>query len=213
MQTKQPFFRSVDDYKTIIADEIPAFEPGTKWSYSNTGMHLLGVVIEKVTGESYFDYIRDNIYKPAGMVDTDAYDKDIPLANRATGYTKEGGVWRTSLFTRVLKGGPSGGGYSTVEDFLKFDNAIREHKLLSPEYTEMVLSAKPEVNSTFYGYGFFVSQGDAGRIAEHGGDGTGINTSFKMYLDSGYTVVVLSNYSRPAANIVSNVIHQMIVSQ
>jgi len=217
MQTEQPFFRNIDDYKILIADDIPAFEPGTKWSYSNTGMHLLGVVIEKVTGESYFDYIRENIYEPAGMLNTDAYDKDIPLPNRATNYTKEysdkGAVFRTGLFTRVMKGGPSGGGFSTVEDLLKFDIALRSHKLLGPEYTELVLTAKPEINSPFYGYGFFVSRGDAGRIAEHSGNGTGISSQFKMYLDKGYTVAVLSNYGRPAADIVGDVIHQMIIAQ
>ena len=213
MQIQQPFFRSVDDYKILIADETPAFEPGTKWSYSNSGMHLLGVVIEKVTGGSYYDYIYDNIYKPAGMTNTDYSDKDIPQPNRATGYTKEGGIWRENLFTRVLKGGPSGGGFSTVEDLLKFDTALRSHRILNQEFTELALSAKPEVGSAFYGYGFFTGDGPAGRVAEHSGNGSGISCSFKMYLDTGYTVVVLSNYSRPAADIVAQVIHQLIVSR
>ena len=211
-QTKQPFFRNIDDYKVLIADETPAFEPGTQWSYSNTGMHLLGVVIEKVTGESYYEYIRDYIYKPAGMLNTAAYDKDIPLFNRASGYKKEGGQWRSIPFTRVLKGGPSGGSLSTVEDLLKFDIALRTHKLLGSDYTEMVLTAKPEINSPFYGYGFFVSEGEDGRIANHGGDGTGISSQFIMYLDLGYTVVVLSNYHRPAAKNAADAIHQQIIS-
>jgi len=211
-QTKQPFFRNIDDYMILIADETPAFEPGTNWSYSNTGMHLLGVVIEKVTGESYFAYLRDHIYQPAGMVNTDAYDKDIPLSNRATGYKKEEGQWRSIPFTRVLKGGPSGGSLSTVEDLLKFDIALRTHKLLGPDFTEMVVTVKPDINSPFYGYGFFVSEGNAGRIASHGGDGTGISSQFTMYLDLGSTVIVLSNYDRPAAKNVTDVIHQLIIS-
>ncbi len=213
MQTKQPFFRNIDDYKILIADEIPAFEPGAKWSYSNTGMHLLGVVIEKVTGTSYFDYMRENIYEPAGMLNTDAYDKDVPLANRATGYTKEGGLWRTIMFTRVLKGGPSGGGYSTVEDLMNFEIALRKHTLLSKEFTGIALSSKPEIGSPFYGYGFFVEQSETGRIVSHGGDGGGISSQFNMYLDSGYMFAVLSNYSPPAANIVTAVLNQMIASQ
>ncbi len=212
-QIKQPFFRNIDDYKILIADETPAFEPGTRWSYSNTGMLLLGVVIEKVTGESYFDYIRDHIYATAGMLNSDAYDKDIPLNNRASGYKKEGVQWRSIPFTRMLKGGPSGGGLSTIEDLLKFDIALRAYRLLSPEYTEIVLTAKPDINSTHYGYGFFVSKGDVGRIAEHGGDGTGISSQFKMYLDTGYTVAVLSNYHRPAAKSVVDAIYQLLVSQ
>jgi CubicO group peptidase (beta-lactamase class C family) len=150
------------------------------------------------------------------MANTDAWEKDIPLSNRATGYTKEytsnGVIWRSNNFTRVMKGMPSGGCYSTAEDMLRFDIALRTHKLLNPEYTDMVLSGKGELNSWHYGYGFFISQSKAGRIAGHGGDGSGISSQFKMYLDSGYTVVVLSNYGPPAATNVEQVIHQMIVS-
>jgi CubicO group peptidase (beta-lactamase class C family) len=210
-------FRKLEDYRPLVADESPAFEPGTKWAYSNTGMLLAGVVIEQVTGGSYFDYVRDHIYKPAGMTNTDAYDKDGPEPNKATGYVKifsdKGVQWMSSTGERVMKGMPSGGSFSTVEDLLNFDIALRNHKLLSPELTEIVLSAKPEISSPFYGYGFNLSECDAGRIAEHGGDGTGIQSSFRMYLESGYTVAVLSNRSAPAASIVDNVINQLINSR
>ncbi len=210
-------FRNLDDYKVLTADETLAFEPAAQWSYSNTGFLLLGAVLEKVTGQSYFDYVRDHIYAPAGMSNTDAWDKDSPLPNRATGYMKEyldnTVQWRTDLFTRVIKGMPSGGSFSTAQDLLKFDIALRLHKLLSPEYTKMVLTGKPELNCWHYGYGFFISDGPAGRIAAHGGDGSGISSQFKMYLDSGYTVVVLSNYGPPAATTVEQIIHQMLASQ
>ncbi len=207
-------FRSLEDYRPLVADETPAFEPGTKWSYSNTGMLLAGVVIEQATGGSYFDYVRDHIYKPTGMTNTDAYDKDGPEPNKATGYVKiftdKGVDWMSSTGERVMKGMPSGGSFSTVEDLLRFDIALRSHRLLGPEYTDIVLSAKPDISSPFYGYGFNVSECEAGRIAEHGGDGTGIQSSFRMYLDSGYTVAVLSNRSAPAASIVDNVVNQLI---
>ncbi len=210
-------FRSLEDYKPLVADRTLAFEPGAQWSYSNTGFLLLGAVIEKVTGQSYFDYLREHIYRPAGMTNTDAWDKDTPIPNRATGYIKEYAdktvQWRSNLFTRVMKGMPSGGSYSTAEELLKFDTALRSHKLLSPEYTKMVLSGKPELNSWHYGYGFFISDSPAGRIAAHGGDGSGISSQFKMYLDSGYTLVILSNYGPPAATTVEQIIHQMLASQ
>jgi hypothetical protein len=89
----------------------------------------------------------------------------------------------------------------------------RSHKLLSPEYTEAVLTPKPEINSPSYGYGFFVNRNEAGRVASHGGDGSGVNCQFKMYLDAGYTVVVLSNYSPPAANIVEQIIEQFLLAR
>ena len=95
---------------------------------------------------------------------------------------------------------------------MNFDIALREHKLLNPQYTQIALSPKPELNSPFYGYGFFISESPVGRIASHGGDGTGISCQFKMYLDIGYTVIILSNYNVPAASFVEEVIHQMIIS-
>ncbi|MBN1222531.1 MAG: serine hydrolase [Candidatus Aminicenantes bacterium] len=215
-QYKQLLFRNLDDYKMLISDETLAFEPGTKWAYSSTGMMLLGVVIENVTGESYFDYVRSQIYKPAGMTNTDAFEKDLPVENRASAYAMDYSskepVLREVLFTRVMKGMPSGGSYSTAEDLMKFDAALRSHKLLGPEYTETVLTPKPEISAPTHGYGFFVTQTAAGRVASHGGDGSGVNCQFKMYLDSGYTVVVLSNYSPPAANIVEQVIEQMLLA-
>jgi CubicO group peptidase (beta-lactamase class C family) len=213
-QASPAVFRGLEDYKVLTADETPAFEPGTRWSYSNAGMLLLGVVIEQVTGQSYFDYVREHVYEPAGMANTDAYEKDRPVPNRATGYMKvdtgAGPEWMNNRYTRVMKGGPSGGSFSTAEDLLKFDVALRGHRLLSPQYTELVLSPKPEVGSPFYGYGFFVSESGAGRVAHHSGDGSGIEATFRMYLDAGYTVIVLSNYNRPAASIVDRVLHQLI---
>jgi len=194
--------------------QTPAFEPGTLWSYSNAGMLLLGVVIEKVTGQSYFEYVREHVYATAGMSESDAFEKDVPVSNRATGYSRtyvDGCVvWRSNLVTPVVKGSPSGGSFSTVEDLLRFDVALRTHKLLSPAYTERVLTPKPEIGAPGYGYGFFVSQGDAGRIVGHGGDGRGINAQFSMHMDRGYTIAILANYDPPSANSVHNVCRALI---
>jgi CubicO group peptidase (beta-lactamase class C family) len=208
------FFRGLDDYRPLVADAKPAFEPGARSSYSNLGMLLAGVVIEQVTKGSYFDYVREHIYEPAGMTGTDAYDKDSVLPNRATGYSKEvteeGARWWNNWPTRVLKGSPSGGSYSTAEDLLRFDVALRAHRLLDSEHTHAVLTPKPEIGAPGNGYGFFVSAGPGGRVASASGDGRGISCHFRMYLDSGYTFVVLSNYDRPAADIVDSVVRQMI---
>ena len=209
-------FRRLEDYKSLVVDQELIFEPGERWSYSNTGMLLLGVVVEHISGDSYYDYVRNHIFIPANMTNSDFFEKDRPVSNRATGYIKEftnsGVRWQNNRFTRVMKGGPSGGSYSTVEDLLNFDIAIRNHRLLKPKYTQMILSAKPELNSPFYGYGFFINESPVGRIASHGGDGSGISCQYKMYLDIGYTVIILSNYNVPAASIVEEVIHQMILS-
>jgi len=197
-------FRKVDDYQTLVADDKPAFEPGTKWQYSNTGFLLLGAIIEKVTGHSYFDFVRENIFQPAGMVNTDSYEMDRPTPNLAIGYEKVFGPdgkpgFRNNIFDHVVKGGPAGGGFSTVEDLLRFDVALRSNKLLKQETRELLMAAKPELKSPGYGYGFGLSVDEKlGRVVGHSGGFTGINSNLDMYLDSGYTVAVMSNYSNGA---------------
>jgi CubicO group peptidase (beta-lactamase class C family) len=164
-------------------------------------MFLLGAVIEKVTGQNYFDYVREHIYKPAGMVGSDCYEMDRPVSNLAIGYSKERSgdpPWTNNLYKHVIKGGPAGGGFSTVEDLLRFDMALRSHKLLDGEHTEMVWSAKPELNSPEYGFGFGVYGEPGDRIVGHGGGFAGINSNLDMFLDSGYTAVVMSNYDNGA---------------
>lgn len=213
-QNNIPAFRILSDYKTLLADDELAFEPGTKFSYSNSGMLILGVIIEKVSGKPYFDYIEKHIFTPAGMNNTGGFHKDRPVENRATGYTKiyenNEVTFDNHQFTRVLRGSPSGGAYSTVEDFLKFDKALRTNKLLSVESTKLLFIGRPELNAGFHSYGFFIEDGDAGNIASHRGDGRGVNAQFNMYLDNGYTFVVLSNYSRPSAKIMADIISALI---
>ncbi|HEX8130583.1 MAG TPA: serine hydrolase domain-containing protein [Pyrinomonadaceae bacterium] len=197
MESSRARFRTVGEMMTLAEGETLAFEPGTKWAYSNTGMLVLGAVIEKVTGQSYFDYVRENIYKPAGMTNTDAYELDLVTPNLAVGYQKEfnedGTVrFRNNIFQHVIRGGPAGGGYSTVGDLLKFDMALRANKLVGAEYVRQLLSPKPELNSPEYGYGFGIDTKN--RIVGHSGGFAGISSNLDMFLDSGYTAIVMSNY-------------------
>jgi len=199
-------FRDLDDYKPLIRDETLAFDPGAGWQYSNTAFFLLGVVIEKVTGESYFDHVRSAIFVPSGMGGTDSYEMDRPVENLAIGYVPEYDdagerTWRNNLYMHVIKGGPAGGGFSTVHDLLKFDVALREGGLLTPEKRDQVWQSQPGANSPDYGYGFAVEAGPLGRVVGHGGGFPGLNGQLDMYLDTGYTVAVLSNYDGAAAPI------------
>ena len=189
-------WRSVDDMMELAKGDSLAFEPGSRWAYSNTGFLVLGKVIEKASGQDYYEYVRENIFKPAGMTNTDSYELDRVTPNLALGYEKEfadGGVsFRNNLFEHVIRGGPAGGGYSTAEDLLRFDAALRSNKLVGPEYTKLLLSPKPELNSPGYGYGFGVNA--ERQIAGHSGGFPGISSNLDMFLGNGYTAVVLSNY-------------------
>ena len=136
-----------------------AFEPGTRWSYSNTGMLVLGKVIEVVTKQDYFDYVREHISKPAGMTNSDAYELDGVNENLAVGYEKEyadDGTkrYRNNIFMHVMRGGPAGGGYSTAPDLLRFAEALTSGKLITPATYELMTTPKPDVSSPRYGYGF-----------------------------------------------------------
>jgi CubicO group peptidase (beta-lactamase class C family) len=189
--------RKVDDYKPLVAEETLAFEPGTRWQYSNTGFLLAGAVIEAATGRDYFDVVRERIYARAGMPDSDSYDIDLVVPHLAIGYSRErtstGERWRANTFEHVIRGGPAGGGYSTARDLLAFAEAMRKGRLVSPGTAERLWSAKPELRSPDYGYGFGVGRDTLGRTAGHSGGFPGIASVLDIYLDTGWTVVVLSN--------------------
>ena len=189
--------RKVDDYKPLVAEETLAFEPGTKWRYSNTGFLLAGAVIEAVTGQDYFDVVRARVYAKAGMPTSDSYDIDLVVPNLAIGYSRErtasGARWRANTFEHVIRGGPAGGGYSTARDLLAFAEAMRKGKLVSTATAERLWSAKPDLQSPEYGYGFGVGRDALGRRAGHSGGFSGIASVLDIYLDSGWTVVVLAN--------------------
>lgn len=197
-ESARDLYRTVDDMmKRIAEDEKKVqFEPGTKWQYSNTGMLVLGKVIEVASGQSYFDYVRENIYKPAGMTNTDCYELDKVNPNLAVGYDKQytdaGITFTNNVFAHVLRGGPQGGGYSTVEDLLKFEVALRANKLVGAEYVKQLLSAKPELNSPEYGYGFQIDK--EVQSAGHGGGFLGISSNLEMFLGTGWSAIVMSNY-------------------
>ena len=209
MKGSKGLYRKVNDFKPLLKGEKPAFEPGKRFRYSNTGMLLLGVVIESVTGQSYFDYIRKNIYEPAGMKNSDSYEMDYPVENLAIGYSpdlKSKYGWQNNLFKHVIKGGPAGGGFSTVGDLHRFALAFQARKLVSVDSLKTILKDHSGEN---YGYGFGIAEGPSGKVVGHGGGFPGINGKLDIYLDKGYIVAVLSNYDN-GANPVAQKISQLL---
>jgi CubicO group peptidase (beta-lactamase class C family) len=197
-------YRSVDDWMGLVKDESLQFEPGTRWSYSNTGMLVLGKVIQVASGKDYFDYVRERIAGPAGMTNTDAYELDRVNKNLAVGYEPErrpkGVEYRNNIFMHVIRGGPAGGGYSTVEDLTRFAEALKNGRLVSKESMRLLTTPKPELSSPQYGYGFGIQMG--GRIVGHSGGFPGINSQLDIYIGEDYTVAVMSNYGGGAQPII-----------
>ena len=189
---------TVDEMMRFATDTATAFAPGTRWRYSNTGFLVLGRVIEKVSGQSYFDYVRDHVYRPAGMTATEAHPKDRIPATAAIGYERGAAGYRSHVEALPFRGGPAGGGYATAGDLLRFAEALRTGKLVSPAMVRVLTTPKPELSSPEYGYGFTTDA--PGRVGHSGGyEGTSNNVD--IFLDSGYTAIVLSNYGTSARTI------------
>ncbi len=191
-------WRTVDDFLTLARPDTMRFEPGTRWAYSNTGMMVLGKVIEVVTGKDYFTATRERIYQRVGMRNSDSYQLDQVNRKLSTGYYKESGpggtVLKNNLFEHVVQGGPAGGGWSTAEDILAYSEALKAGTLISKATLAAMRSPKPDLGSPRYGYGFVLFEG--ADIWGHGGDFPGIDFDWNNYGDGAYTLIVMANYDR-----------------
>jgi CubicO group peptidase (beta-lactamase class C family) len=184
--------RKLDDFVDLFIDDPLLFEPGEKQHYSNAGYVVLGKIIEAITGIEYYDYVRENIYKPAGMNDSDHFELDFPTPNLATGYTQhthsnQDGtnqlkIRRNNFYVIGTKGSLAGGGYSTVRGMMRFDQAIDKEVLLDSKHSNMVmrpLGANPDSKP---------------KSAILAGGAPGLSGLYFKYFESGYTVFILSNY-------------------
>jgi D-alanyl-D-alanine carboxypeptidase len=142
---------------------------------------VLGAVIEKVSGKSYYDYVRDNIFTPLGMEDTAFYEGDAPVANLASGYTRERGnekaPRRNNVYTRPVKGSSAGGGYSTAGDLLKFANALASGKIKNPIFDDDAPKPPGALFASRRGIGI-------------AGGAPGLNAVLETGLPGGYDIIV-----------------------
>jgi len=195
------------DYLALYGRRAPEFELGSRWAYSNYGMVLAGAIIERVSGLSYYDYVRKNIYEPAGMSNLDSYWKNQTTENLAKGYTDREESVRENYDSLPMRGSPAGGGYSTCEDLVRFAIALNGNKLLDAEHTALLTASKPGTPPSHgYGYGFATSSEGGVRRFGHSGGAPGINSALEIFPDSGYVVAVMGNLDPPAASRVSDFI-------
>jgi D-alanyl-D-alanine carboxypeptidase len=199
--TPKSRLRELSDYLPLFVDQPLLFEPGTERRYSNAGYVVLGLIVEKASGQRYHDYVREHVFRPAGMKDTDAYPQDAVVPNRAVGYTHEeegesakapSGPPRVNIYALPACSSSAGGGYSTAADLLAFDDAMRHDKLLPPVWTDWFFTdkSKPPAAAPLP-----KRQGGGG----FAGGTAGVNAVIETDLDTGYTVVVLSNLDPPSA--------------
>ena len=208
--------RTLADYVKLYGSRGPEFKPGSQWAYSNYGFILLGAVIEKVTGRSYYDYLRAHIYAPAGMTRTGSLPEHQAVPDRSIGSTKPPGAtaWAPNTDTLPYRGTSAGGGYSTVEDLARFAHALLGHTLLSPDSTKLLITGKVKAGPGRYAYGFEDARDAHGNgWVGHGGGAPGMNGDLKIYPKTGYVVAVLANLDPPAAQRISEYLDPRLPTQ
>jgi len=186
--------RTVSDYLALFSDEPPSFPPGERFRYSNSGYVVLGAILEKVTGESYYDLVKRRVFDRAGMADSGYPEVTARDERVATGYTSEGGPSRPNLDTLPNRGGPAGGGVSTAEDLARFAEALRAGRLVSPAtLAQMTTPATRQGPDFGYGFGFGVEEREGRRSFGHNGGAPGMAAEMKTFPETGETLVVLAN--------------------
>jgi len=195
--------RTIDEYISFLKDVPLEFEPGSQTHYSNSGYVILGAIIENITGESYYDFVRENIFERAGMKNTDSYEMDMPVPNLAIGYMNVEGSdkKKNNLFSHSVKGVSAGGGYSTLKDLQKYYKALSKYKLLSKKGTNMLFNGYDENAEMPQKLGYAVA---------YGGGAPGINAVLEMDFGSDFLVVAFSNFDPPTAEKLGQQIMRML---
>jgi D-alanyl-D-alanine carboxypeptidase len=206
--------RKLDDYVALFGKRGLAFAPGARFEYSNFGFVLLGVVIERVTRQSYYDYVAQHVFAPAGMRDTGSFPLEQAVPRLAVGYTRfrpEGSakpkpseVWFPNTNILPYRGTSAGGGYSTLADLLAFANALEQHRLLDAEHTALLTTAKRErTGGADYAFGFIDNTVGGVRCIGHTGGAPGMSGLLSICRRpseaSSFVIAVLSNQDPPAA--------------
>jgi D-alanyl-D-alanine carboxypeptidase len=182
----------------LVRDKPLDFMPGTDWSYSNTGYVLLGMIVEKVSGQSYADFLGKNIFQPLGMKDSGYDSARGVLKQRAAGYEIIDAHIGNADFIDMSVPFSAGGIYSTVEDMYGWNEALaKPGKLLSAESLKEMFTEYPEAahEGQHYGYGVVISRLKFGRLLYyHGGGVEGFSSSIQRYPEDRVCIVILSNF-------------------
>src|SRR6267142_327213 len=185
--------KTLQDYVKLYGKRNLQFEPGAKWEYSNYGFLLLGVLIEKVSGKSYYDFVAENIYQVADMTDSGSEPESVEVAHRSKGYMRNQFEMVSNKPTLPWRGTSAGGGYTTAADLMKFAGALMSNKLLKAE--TLAEATRPQFTTGDYGFGFQLGRPDEARTYGHGGGAPGMNAILRVYPDSGQSVIVLCTWT------------------
>lgn len=210
--------KTTSDFDNLINHKELLFEPGEKFHYSNGGPIILGLIIEKLTGETFEQYINKNIFEPAGMNNSGYFDIENPVENMALGYTRMDprnkqmlDEFKSNSDIQPTKGSPAGGAYTTVKDLLKFDKALRGYTLVDKKHFRILTDGKvdSDIRGVKYAYLFQNIPLKKETITGHSGGSAGVSAAMDIYLNSGYTVIILSNIDKGTSRLLGKVFNKL----
>jgi CubicO group peptidase (beta-lactamase class C family) len=181
------------DYLPLFEGKRPKYVPGETFSYSNGGFIFLGILIEKITGRLYRDYIREKVFLPAGMRESGYFAFNQLPGNAAYGYKTSG---ETNIYNLPVRGGSDGGAYTTVGDVNRLWKALFGKKILSKELTKIFLTPHITVGGPVqYGYGLYISKFNGGDMYFFVGGDAGVGFDSRYIPDMDLQITVISNFS------------------
>ena len=208
-----------EDELIKVVEGIPlAYPPGTKWDYSNLGFLTLGVLIHRVTGQFYGDFLEQRIFHPLGMNTTRIISEADIIPNRAAGYRLVKGELKNQEWVApALNTTADGSLYFTILDLAKWDAALYTETLLKKSSLDQMWTVAKlkngEPNKGNYGFGWFVEQRNGHRCIHHDGAWQGFETAIDRYVDDQLTVVALSNLSGAQPGKITQHIAEMYLAQ
>lgn len=189
--------REAVDFLAFIKDKPMMFSPGEKFAYSNMGFVLLGLVIEKITGKRFQDYIEEKIFGPAWMRSTGYFSTDRLPQHSATGYIDdEDKNWRANIFAVPVIGHGDGGTYTTAADIGRFWKALLSKTYFNEELLTQMTTAQVRVSPTssnYYGYGVWIDELTGEKCLSIVGEDPGVEFSSEYYPSSNLQITLLSN--------------------
>jgi CubicO group peptidase (beta-lactamase class C family) len=192
---------SEDELLEMVEAIPPAYPPGTGWAYSNFGYVTLGILIHRVSGQYFGEFLQKRVFKPLGMSTTRIVSEADIIPNRAAGYVLDKGQLRNQDWVSPSANSTADGSlYFTILDLAKWDAALYTEKVLKEGSKREMWTAVPlsdgKPNRAHYGFGWFVESRNGHRVVEHDGRWQGFSTQISRYLDDGLTVVILANQGK-----------------
>ncbi len=205
-----------DVLKMMMEQDSTYFPPGTKYQYSNTGYALLAMIVEKISGQRFADFLRQNIFEKIGMENTVAYEKGIStVSNRAYGYALENGklVPKDQSLTSAVLG--DGGIYSSVIDLFKWDQALYTDTLVSLKALKLAFTPDTLLDGTptNYGFGWRIDQFEGHFRVHHTGQTCGFSTIIQRYPEEKLSIIILTNRNLPMLNNVADNIARLFLEK